>query len=205
MSKKPIMRERQGALKFTQLANPKRRSIARSKDDHTLSSLETVESAELSSPTRKTPKGRKKLKLSFFDRRKLTKHPTKAYLITMRYGNGTRRTFAIKADGLQTTFMYDKGIYQIVPEEAWFDLSLNQFHLDYMEGFPTPLNREIVVDDRDGNEGYMNVTPKSLRDLVKARLVHELVQPDTVIPTWVWWTLGIGLIVALFLASRGGG
>lgn len=164
-----------------------------------------ISSSELSSPIQKKIPGRFRLNLPWRQKMNLKKKPTRSYLITMRFGNGTRRTFVIVAEHDQVTFTFNKGIYQLVFEEAFYDLSTNQFHLDYHERYPTPLNREVVVDDTgNDNASFFCVTPGTLAELVKMKIVKAIVTPENIIPKWVWWTLGIGGAVVLFMLSRGG-
>ncbi len=116
------------------------------------------------------------LKFSFFDRWKLDKHPERSFVITMKFTNGTCKTWVIKSK--EPYFKYAGKMYSIVYEENYFDLSLRQFHLFYAENHPIPINREIVQlenpSDPNKKEAYFSVTPSNLEPLIKQQYVKAL-------------------------------
>jgi len=125
---------------------------------------------------------KKKKLLSWWDKRKLKKNPEKCFIITMMHKNGTSKTFVIKPK--DNTFDYSKKMYAILPDECWFDLSLNEYHFFYNEGCPTPINREIHFEtektyNHDGeiikeSDAYFSVSPHNLKEIIKMEYVKAL-------------------------------
>jgi len=130
-----------------------------------------VESVELERQKRPLflEKNKNLYKMDRKSRNFFKKHGDKAYLITIRFLNGTRKTFAIKTDN--QTFTIKKKLYFVYYEEAWYDLTMNQYHLDYLENCAVPLNREVV---KQGEEAFFSVNPDNLQHLIKFEYVKAL-------------------------------
>lgn len=134
------------------------------------------------------------IKLRRKDRKKLVNHPEQSYVITMMFGNGTLKTWVVKT--ASDTFEVNKKMYNIVYEEAWFDLSMKQYHLFYYEGIPTNINREIEMH---GDEAFFKVKPESLKPLIRYKYIDALVRSAS-LPKWFIWALwGAGGLLAVFV------
>lgn len=145
---------------------------------------------------------RKAIKIKFWDRQKLKKKPTKSYMITMFHGNGTSRTFVVLADAEAQGFNVGKRHYMIIPEESWFDLSLNCYHMYYHYLVAVPLNREFVLMNGEENEAFFSVSPSALREYVKMRAIKTIVGSET--NKWIMWVLiGAAVLIALWLLKGG--
>ena len=120
-------------------------------------------------------KGKNLISFGFWGNKKLKKNPEKAFVITMFFANGTKKSFIIKTT--ESTFMYRKKAYYLYYEESWFDISLNQYHLFYHENYAVPINREVM---QTGNEAFFNVTPENLKDLIAFEYVKVLAGAHTI-------------------------
>ncbi len=130
---------------------------------------EEIKSHELKRTTRFFQKKKGKLKIRWWDRRKLKKHADESFIITMMFQNGTLKTFVIRTS--EKTFKVKKKTYYLFYEETWFDLSMNQYHLFYHENFAVPINREIR---QEGDESYFVVTPQNLKPLIEFHYIKTL-------------------------------
>jgi len=151
-------------------------------------------------------KGRFLIQLPFLSRFFLKKAPTRAYLITMLFGNGTSKTWAIKTGADRVTFKFAGQVYYLDYEEAYFDLSLNQYHLLFHERFSTPINREIYIETAaDGTESpYACVTPGNLQKIIEMKYVQAVAgEMSGSIPLWLI-LIGVGLILFLLFFKGGG-
>lgn len=141
----------------------------------TLSDLPTIDDDLLA----KITEIRKLQGLKFKDKHKVRRKPSKAFLITMRYSNGTRRSFIITTT--KETFKHRKGLYYLYYENAFFDISNGLYHLDYFDDYCCPIDREIIKKvDKDAPVGqeraYFTVTPHNLRPLLAMEYVKSLAQ-----------------------------
>lgn len=130
---------------------------------------ENVKSNELQRQKKMFQSKKKFYKMNFWDRRKLKTKPEISYLITMRFKNGTRKTFVITSK--DKTFKFQKKLYYLYYEEAFYDISMNQYHLDYFSDIAVPINREVI---QQGEEAFFSVTPDNLEPLIKYEYVKVL-------------------------------
>ena len=154
------------------MKNPTIKKLHRIKDnvkDYKIENTDTVKSVELKRQKRMFQR-KNTLKLGFMDRRRLKNKPDSSYVITMLFGNGTSKTFVITTGN--NTFEFKKKSYYLYYEEAYFDISQNQYHLYFFESFPCPINREIVK--KNENEAYWQIYSSSLKDLIKFEYVKVL-------------------------------
>lgn len=114
---------------------------------------------------------KKRQGLSFWDKRKLAKHPDQCFLITMHYSNGTTRSFVVRAKG--ETFQHKKRVYYLRFEDGWYDLTFGQYHLHYWDDCSVPISREF---QRKGDEAFFTVTPENLKPLLKMEYIKVLAQ-----------------------------
>jgi hypothetical protein len=110
-------------------------------------------------------------KIGFNDKMKMNRNADKATLCTMWYRNGTMRTFVITTS--EPLFKYRGGLYHLQHEKSWFDLNYNYYRLNYDEGFPEPLDKEII---RKGDIGWWTVNPENLKPIVKAEVFTGLLE-----------------------------
>lgn len=161
------------------------------KEGHTFVS-EMSRQKKIILPLRKREK-RKIFKLGFWARNKLARNPDKTYIIFMKFSNGTAKNFIIKTSS-QTFKMKDK-TYFLDYEEAWYNISLNQYSLDYHENFAVPINREVI---QQGDEAFYCVTPENLKPLIKAEYVKALVGANKLNKLLIW------LLIVSFVGAISG-
>lgn len=113
----------------------------------------------------------KKEGLKFIDKVKLNLKPTKSFLVSMHFSNGTSKSFIACSNS--ETFIYKKKIYYLRYENAWFDLSHNMYKLNFFDDFPVPIDRKVI---KIGDEKYFTVTPDNLKPLLKMEYVKTLAQ-----------------------------
>ena len=140
-------------------------------------------------------KTKNKFKLSFFDRRKLKHSPEHSWIVTMRFANGTRKTWVIKTSAMYFTM---KGnAYYLDFEQSLFDLTMNQNHIDFHEWFPTPLHKEIICE-QDEQEAYYQVKPKSLKDIFDFEFIKFAVRSNK-LQNWQKWLIGAGIFIVIII------
>ena len=117
-------------------------------------------------------------KISWKDRRKLRKKADKAYLITMFFPNGCLRTFVQTTT--KRTFKVRGKTYFLHYEEAFYDLTMELYHLYYFEDIAVPINREMTLD---GDEAYFTATPENLKQLIGFEYVKVLANAQNISKT----------------------
>lgn len=115
-------------------------------------------------------KEKQKLKgLSWLQKRKLKKKPESSFLIRMFFSNGTSKEFVISTK--KETFDYIGKTFYLRYEDSWFNLTQNQYELNYFDDYPVPLDREIK---RIGDKNYWSVTSENLKPIIKMEYVKAL-------------------------------
>ena len=125
------------------------------------------------------------------DRIKLKYKADCSYLITMLFSNGTCKQFVISTR--EETFTYKGREYFLRYEDAWFDITYNQFRLFYHDDTAIPINREIQLL---GDEKWFSVRPENLKPLLKMEYVKVLAQSQE-LSKYLKTTLIIVAIVGL--------
>ena len=115
-------------------------------------------------------------KLGWWNKRKLKKNADRSFLIKFFFSNGTCKEFVIV--GKAETFMYRKRCYYLRYEDCWFNLTQNQFELDFHDDCAVPIKREI---HKEGDEAFFSVSPDNLKPLIKMEYVKALATSDDVI------------------------
>lgn len=152
--------------------------------------IDDVRTIDIKSDGKKPPKEIKRRKhfwnrgkhnrsFGFIGNWRLRKKPEESYVITMKFANGTSKTWIISTK--KHTFKVKNKLYYLYYEEADFDISLNQYHLYYHERYAVPINREILQSDE--NEAFFNVTPSNLQSLIKFEYVKVLAQAQSLSST----------------------
>lgn len=119
-------------------------------------------------------------KLSFMDKLRLRRKPQQSFLVTMKFSNGTRRTWVISTKG--ELFTYRKRTYYLYYQNAYYDLTHNQYHLEFFDDFAMPIDRKIVqledenVSDDEQKRAFFSVTPSNLKALIKMEYVKALAE-----------------------------
>jgi hypothetical protein len=116
------------------------------------------------------------------DTKKLNKKPDRAYLITMRYSNGTMRTFVIVSRG--ELFKLRKREYHLLTANSLYDLTNHCYHLEYDEDYTEPVNKNIIlVPDETVADGkkkaFFSVTPSNLKTVLRADLLRQLLDSQS--------------------------
>ncbi len=112
---------------------------------------------------------KRKSKLGYWNKRKLKKHPESSFLIRMKFSNGTSKEFVVYTR--KETFKYMKRTFYLRYENSWFNLTQNQYELDYFDDYPVPLDREIL---KKGDKAYWSVTSDNLKPLIEMEYVKAL-------------------------------
>ena len=141
---------------------------------------EIVEQKELKRDKRKVPLWKKKgfFTMKLKDRNNLSKRPTKTWLVTMRYSNGTSRTFTVCTN--DELFKHGKRWYYLYYEDSMYDLSLDSYHLYFDEDICTPIKKEL---QKIGNSNYWSVNPSVIRPLIKFEFLKILTSGNSLTKT----------------------
>lgn len=137
--------------------------------------------------------------LSWFDKRKLKKHPEKSFLIRMLFSNGTCKEFVIKTN--HELFKYKKRWYHLRYENSYFNLTQNQYELTYFDDFVEPLDREVL---KEGNKNFWSVTPENVKPIIDMNYVKVLASSQD-IDKWLKTTAilsGLVLMGILYIAYQ---
>lgn len=134
--------------------------------------------------------------LKLWDRIKLKLNPSKTFVVTMMYSNGTIQTFVVKAK--TETFEHNKRMYYLYYENSWTDLTLKKTHLFYWDDNPTPINRVVR---KEGDQKFFSVSPENIKPLLQMEYVKVLTQGEelnkflkTVIALSIGTLITVGLI-----------
>lgn len=114
---------------------------------------------------------RKKEKLKLADKARMRLRPSSSFLVTMLFSNGTSRQFVVSTG--KETFTYKGRTYFLRYEDAWFDLSYNQYRLMYFDDYPCPIDRKVT---RKGDKSFWSVTAANLKPLIKMEYIKALAQ-----------------------------
>lgn len=123
---------------------------------------------------------KKKESLKALDKLKLKMYPEQSYLIEMFFSNGTCKTWVIRTK--KETFTYKGRIYYLRYNNAWFNITRNQFKLFFNEDCSVPIDREIQLlsdpnNPKDRNI-YWSVTPHNLRGLLKMEYIKKITESE---------------------------
>lgn len=140
-----------------------------------------------------------KSNLSIKDKFILDRNPTETFLITMLFSNGTSKEFVIKTN--KRTFIFAKKMYYLFYEEAYFNISSNQYQLIFHETCTCPINREIILD---GDEGYFVNTPENMKDLLSMEYAKALVKTDGDKMNFLLIGVVIVIVILVIMMFRGG-
>lgn len=140
-----------------------------------------------------------KTKFSFWDKWRKKRNPAYVFTVTMRYSNGSERTFTVKSK--QEWFKHGKRVYYLYSENAVDDLTNGVAHLYYDEDVCVPIER---IPERRGNESFWLVSPDNLEHVIGMKYVEALTSEatDAIIRnifTIVVLILGICLVMAYFI------
>lgn len=138
--------------------------------------------AEYKTPDLSEPKKRKGL--SMIDKLKLRLSPQTTFIVNMHYSNGTKRIFVVNAK--DETFDHKGRTYYLRYEDAWFDLTNNQYILNFFDDYAIPIDREVMRKEdpallKDPKlskfaRAYWSVTPHNLKPLIKMEYVKALAE-----------------------------
>lgn len=103
------------------------------------------------------------------DKRILKNNPETAFYIEMYFSNGTSREYVIKSK--EECFCYKKRWYYLRFEDSWFNLTQNQYKLNYYDDHPVPIDRKVI---RKGDKNFFSVTPENLKPLIEMEYVKAL-------------------------------
>ena len=111
------------------------------------------------------------------DQRRLNKKADRSFLITMRFSNGTRRTWVILSRG--EFFTYRKKMYYLMYENAYYDLTNHCYHLDFFDDHVVPIDRKILlIPDKSAIAGketaFFAVNPANVKPIIKMEYVKAL-------------------------------
>lgn len=112
---------------------------------------------------------KKQVKLGYWNKRRLKKKPETSFLIRMKFSNGTSKEFVVSTKN--ETFKYMKRVYYLRYENSWFNLTQNQYELDFFDDYPVPLDREVL---KKGDIAYWSVTSSNLKPLIEMEYIKAL-------------------------------
>ena len=118
--------------------------------------------------------------IKLIDKIKLKRKPQQSFLITMKFSNGTRRTFVITTT--DEIFTYKGQSYYLYYQNAYYDLSHHQYHLEFFDDYAVPIDRKIVLKSDDDAEtpelarAFFSVTPSNLKSLIKMEYIKALAE-----------------------------
>lgn len=133
--------------------------------------------------------------LSWRQRRKLKKKPETSFLIKMYFSNGTSKEFVISSQN--ETFDYLGRTFYLRYEDSWFNLTQNQYELNYFDDYPVPLDREIT---RKGEKSYWSVTSSNLKPIIKMEYVKALASAQT-LDRYLKLLLILGIVTFFMMIS----
>lgn len=107
--------------------------------------------------------------IGWWDRRKLKKKPEISFLIKMLFSNGTCKEFVVSTS--EEVFTYRKRTYYLKYDDAYFNLTQNQFELTYFDDHPVPLDKSII---KRGDKAFWSVSPENLKPLIDMNYVKVL-------------------------------
>jgi hypothetical protein len=117
--------------------------------------------------------------LSKKDKFKYNFSPDKTFLITMRFSNGTMRTWMIKSK--KEFFKYRKKMYHLFYENAWYNLTMKTYHLDYFDDYVEPIDRRILLRENPDESvpehlkrAHWAVTPANVAPIIEYEYVKIL-------------------------------
>jgi len=139
-------------------------------------------------------KKKKWQRLRFWDKRKLKKKGDTAFLIKMFFSNGTCKEFVVATPN--ETFTYNKRTYYLRKEDISFNLTQNQFELNYFDDFPVPISIKEIV--RKGNDAFWSVSPDNLKPLIKMNYVKALASTDD-LNKWMKMSLLVGIFTFMLM------
>ena len=173
------------------------------------SKFETVEDYEQPKLEHGKIKELKKGKgLSWFDKLKLKVRPQQSFLISMKFSNGTRRTWVLITK--DEIFTYKKRTYYLDYQNAYYDLTHNQYHLEFFDDFAVPIDRKIVqlqddnISDEEQARAFFSVTPSNLKPLIKMEYVKALAESQELnkyLKLIITFTLITG-IICMYIAYK---
>lgn len=131
-------------------------------------------------------------KLGFWNKRKLKKKPETSFLIRMFFSNGTSREFVIVTRN--EVFRYKKRTYYLRYEDSWFNLTQNQYELNYFDDFAVPLDRKVI---KLGNKKYWSVTPENVKPIIDMNYVKVLAEAGEM-DKWVKMVLIVVILLFFF-------
>ena len=114
-------------------------------------------------------------KLSKLDLIKLRFRPSSCFLVTMLFNNGTSKQFVVSSN--KEMFSYKGKSYYLRYEDAWFDLSYNQYRLMYFDDYSCPIDRKVL---KQGDAAFFAVTSSNLKPLIKMEYVKALAQSQDI-------------------------
>ena len=126
----------------------------------------------------------------FADKFHVKHKPEKSFLVTIRFSNGTMKTFVIVSK--DELFKFRSRHYYLRYENGWYDLNHKMWHLDFFDDFVSPIEREVV---QDGDKEYFKVKPSNIATLLKMEYVKALTSND--LSKWLKMTLLIVFVVLL--------
>ena len=124
--------------------------------------------------------------LKYLDKVKLNLFPTKTFLISMHFSNGTMKQFVIYSN--REIFEYKKRHYYLRYEDAWFDTTYKLYRLNYFDDYPYPIDRKVTKITQSGDKSLFTVSPENLKPLIEMEYVKALASAHQ-ITQWLKLTL----------------
>lgn len=128
-------------------------------------------------------------KIRIKDKFRLVTKPTKTFLATMLFGNGTIKHFIV--DSKDDFFKYDKKKYHLNKDDSWYDVNFHQSRLFYYEDYVEPLTKSIHCE---GDTAYLKVTPRNVEPMLEQEFIKVLAESQQ-LTKWIKMCIFILIIV----------
>ena len=147
--------------------------------------------------------------LSWRQKIKLSRSPTKTYLVTMFYGNGSCEHFVVET----TSHFFSHGKnkkYHINKTLCLWDANENTYHLYYHEDQVEPLGFKLIHVEEGTDTMMASVTPENLDSVIKmefVRLIAEGPELGKMMRIMLFLgiaTLGLLLIITIIFIVQSG-
>lgn len=155
-----------------------RDSTIKAKDNDIRELSKTVDSYKLTDRPKWDANRKEKKKLNFFQKRKLKKHPEISFFIGMTFPNGTYKEYIIL--GNRPSFNLLGRTFLIDTKESLFDLTQNQYRLQYHFNECMPLHKEVKPTVREGNDVWLTVKSDNAKPIFQQEYVRNVASANEI-------------------------
>jgi len=117
-------------------------------------------------------------KLGFFEKRSLKRHPEISYFVGMTFPNGTYKEYIVL--GKRPSFNLLGRTFLMDTKEALFDLTQNQYRLQYHFNECMPLHKEVRPTVKEGNEVWLTVKSDNAKPIFQQEYVRNVASANEI-------------------------